>query len=125
MEKKDKIEEIIEALMIKAFFEKFTRGKKIYIHGMYNFLKNKVGLVWLKEKPFYSKARKIYKKFYMRYRNAKKQKTLQKIQNKYKKLKIVESYTYLHYKDKFHFKNEDFEIFEEFLEILFSDIKKK
>ena len=125
MEKKDKIKEIITALMIKAFYEKFTRNKKIYIHGMYEFLTKKVGLIWLKEKPFYAKARKIYEKLHSRYRSAKRSKKLNKLQSKYKKLQIIEAFTYLEYKEKFKLTNEDIETFEETLEILFANLKKK
>jgi len=122
---KDKIEEIIEALMIKAFFEKFTRDKKVYIKGMYEFLRKKVGLVWLKEKPFYSKARKIYERLHSKYRRVKRHKKMTKLQNKYKNLRIYEAYSYLEMKGKFKLVNEDIETFEEVLEILFANLKKK
>ncbi len=121
----DKLSILIKSLMKKAFFRKFADEKKIYIPGMYEYLKKQLGFTWLKKKSFYSKARKIYERLYQRYRNAKKQKKLQKLQDKYKGLKIIEAYAYLNMQDKFKYINDDFETFEEFLEILFAKIKKK
>ena len=121
----DNIEKIIRGLLNRGFYEKFTKDRKIWLKNYYEFLKKEVGLVWLEEKPFLNKAKKILNQYYVKLNKYKKYKKLQQIQKKYKKLKITEAFFYLSLKEKFMLKNEDLETFEEMLEILFSELKKE
>jgi len=129
MENKEEkwLDKIIKTLLIRNFYRRFvTAGKhKIYLKNLYQYFKDDLNADWLKEKSFYTKARRIYQKLAKKYSYYKKNKELQKIQDKYKNLQIIEAYYYLSLKEKFKLKNEDLEIFEEMLNILFAKLKQK
>jgi len=129
MENKEEkwLDKIIKTLLIRNFYRKFvTAGKhKIYLKNLYQYLKDDLNADWLKEKSFYTKARRIYQKLTKKYSYYKKNKELQKIQNKYKDLQIIEACYYLSLKGKFQLKNEDLEIFDEMLDIVFAKSEGK
>ena len=124
---KNWLEKVIRTLLMINFYKKFiTLGKhKIYIKNLYKHLKEDLGIEWIKEKSFYTKARRIYQSLSKKYSYYKKNKELQRIQNKYKNLQIIEAYYYLSLKGKFKLKNEDLEIFDEMFDILFAKLKQK
>ena len=123
----DWIEKIIKNLLIKNFYTKFIKlGKhKIYLHNIYNFVRDKMQLTWIKKKPFLSKVKKIYRTYLNRYYYYKNNKKLQEIQKKYTKLQITEAFFYLSLKEKVKLKEEDLKLFDEVLEIIFAPIMKK
>ena len=125
--KQDWLEKLIKSYLIKAFYRRFiTLGKhKIYLKNIYNYIREKMNIYWLKEKSFYTKARNIYNKMLSKYQYHRKSKELQKIQNKYKNLQVTEAYLYLSLNEKLKLKNEDLEIFDEMLDILFAKLKQK
>ena len=129
MENKEEkwLDKITKTLIIRNFYRRFvTAGKhKIYLKNLYQYLKDDLNADWLKEKSFYTKARRIYQKLAKKYSYYKKNKELQRIQNKYKNLQIIESFYYLHLKGNVNLKNEDLESFEEMLNILFAKLKQK
>jgi len=124
---KDWLKSVIKSLLTKNFYKKFiTLGEhKIYIKNLYSFLKDDLNIIWLKEKPFVSKARGIYRTMLTKFYSYKRNERLKKLQKKYPNLQIIEAYYYLNLKKKFDLKNEDLEIFGEVLEILFAKLKKK
>ena len=123
----DWLEKVIKSLLTRNFYTKFIKlgEHKIYLNNLYKFVKEKMQITWIKKKPFLSKTRKIYRIYLNRYYYYKNNKKLQKIQEKYKKPQVIEAFFYLSLKGKVKLREEDLELFDEVLEIIFAPLAKK
>ena len=113
-----KFEKTLRTLIINAFYRKFTLNKKIRAENIYNFFLYKLGHYWLQKPPMLSHIRKKLIPFYTKLRRTKKNEEIQRIQKKYPDLKVAEAYFYWTIKDNRKLKQEDFEVFEVFEQIL-------
>jgi len=125
-QEKDTIEKIIETLIKRQYLKKFLGLKeRIDLKSIYDFFKKELRFDFLEEKPFKAKAKKVYNKFKQQYHRIQNNDKLNILQGKYKKLRIIDAYAHLVFSGKWKLKNDDLELFEEMLEILFADIKKQ
>jgi hypothetical protein len=122
----DRLEKIIDTEIKNQYIRKFLFQKeKINLKSIFYHLKDEIGFVWLKEKPFMSKARKIHNRYKQQLHRIYTNKDLVKLQKNYPTLQIFHTYAYFVFTKTLELKKSDIEKFKLGLEILFKIVKAK
>jgi len=119
-----KFEKMIKTILKNSFYRKFSKGYSINVNSIIDYLRFTLGFSWLNQNRLRNYINNILTQFYVKLNRLKKRKEIKELQKKYPDLQVTEAFFYLTLNEKMKLKKDDFKLFDEMVEILFSKEKK-